>query len=194
MLRKVITTAVLAIMFALPAQSSTITYEKNFSDFCIYGTDANLLIDSKYLVPQGTPVYSTEFILSSGMIESGSLSLTQTGNLSMCFATENWMLNTSDAELIGNLSQSNILNGWKTDTWQLSQSIIGHMNDSGFLRILFWETTGGVDSLFIDKMSLTTETSASPVPEPATMFLLGTGILGLSALRRKQALAPVRNK
>ena len=194
MLRKVITIAITAIMFALPAQSATITYEKNFSDFCIYGTDANLLIDSKYLVPQGTPVYSTEFILSSGIIESASLSLTQTGNLSMCFATENWMLNTSDAELIGNLSQSNILNGWKTDTWQLSQSIIGHMNDSGFLKILFWETTGGVDALFIDKMSLTTETSAAPVPEPATMFMLGTGILGISALRRKQALAPVRNK
>lgn len=192
MLKKVISIAILAIMFALPAQSAPINYDKNFSDFGIYDTDANMLIDSKYLVPQGTPVYSTEFILSVGIIESASLSLTQTGNLSMCFATENWMLNTSDAELIGNLSQSNILNGWKTDTWQLSESIIGHMNDSGFLRILFWETTGGVDALFIDKMSLTTETSAAPVPEPATMFLLGTGLLGFVTTCRKKQAVPVR--
>lgn len=42
------------------------------------------------------------------------------------------------------------------------------------------EYSGGIDTLVFN-----TPTEAAPVPEPGTMFLLGTGLIGLAGLRKK---------
>jgi len=54
-----------------------------------------------------------------------------------------------------------------------------------FTKITFGNTAGGVDYFGFDDFTIGTREQVVPTPEPATMLLLGFGLLGLVGLRRR---------
>jgi len=80
-----------------------------------------------------------------------------------------------DGSLVGNSSLSLLAPGWTLETVQFTATATSHLLSFG----LGFEP--GRSYLSIDGISV----EASQVPEPATMLLLGTGLIGLAAFRRK---------
>lgn len=186
--------ALFTLVFALMINSAIATpvviqktYNIDFQDFTFWPPYTfSILLN---VADQG-PDQEENFLLDPGQILSAEISLTHLNNITdpieFC-----WYLKSGD-EFIGSLSESNMT--WVTDTWTLNQNIINSMMTNGELPISFWNDSDEMGLVLVDILSVTTndQTAAAPVPEPATMFLLGTGILGFSAFRRKRMLAPVR--
>jgi hypothetical protein len=113
-------------------------------------------------------------------INEARLSLTHRGNSRS--SGENWFIGSEGGELIGRLSRST--SGWVTDRWVLGPDVLGEIESSNpwSLTVVIRETTGGTDTLYIDLSTLAGR--YLPVPAPAAVLLLSTGLLGLIGIRR----------
>ncbi len=61
------------------------------------------------------------------------------------------------------------------------------LNDDGFLDVTVNVTNNcGVGDIGLDSSKLYGTAEVAPVPEPATMLLIGTGLIGFAGIRRKK--------
>lgn len=78
----------------------------------------------------------------------------------------------------GVIVDSFTFNAWPHDT----PVFIGVWGGTAFNRVEIRETVGGIDDEYFGQFY----TGTTPVPEPATMLLLGSGLIGLAGYGRKR--------
>lgn len=74
--------------------------------------------------------------------------------------------------------------GTKTEAIPLNTASLGDLKADGMISALVTANTG---EFYIDSASLTAEVTPTAVPEPATLALLGMGLLGVGAMRRRRS-------
>jgi hypothetical protein len=145
-------------------------------------------------------VYSQdiEFTPAAQNINSATLIFSHKGNSAN--NGEAWFITDAGSVFLGTLGISTDSNDWVDQTFDLS-SLFGGISGTIWtwtLQLKLYENTTGTDRVWIDKSVVIGDYSPvhldstpnvtgdfSSVPEPSTLLLLGSGLVGLVSFRRK---------
>lgn len=146
------------------------------------GRSYELIRDS----PDFSYTHSVNFAYPAIDVTSAFLKLTYAD---VSHSGEVWVVQGGSSKTyIGTLDST--YGGWDTETFTVPYSLYSSVAGSTWnLLITFDETTSGTDTFKLDKSELygcyTYDPNPGTVPEPATMLLLGTGMIGLLGSRKR---------
>ena len=130
-------------------------------------------------------------------IENASLAVTYTGNQANCI--EAWFISDSsnDPQSLGYLSDTQDSywdacnqNRWNTTVFDLDNYIDGVSGSSWSIEFIVDEKTWRDNEvMYLAESTISGNYNPTPVPEPATLFLLGTGLLGFAGTRKKKMVS-----
>lgn len=184
------------LVFAVASTASAIPFSVTH-DYALHGTYQNQTYQAIYDIGNRIDWVDT-FVFpavdpEAETITSATFSITHVGNIVGTRNAEFWLVTDQGGQSIGNFSQS-VWGSWTTDTFELSDSVIDTMMASNpwSLGIKISEETDCFDWLLVDKATFAGDytpvngSPVAPVPEPATMLLLGTGLAGMAAAGRRR--------
>ena len=203
-MKKLLLVFSILLMVGIFGQSeAAIMQYDGFSDFYSVNQASNdfeSVIDTTYFNFDDTASLIHKDIATGGVTSSGDYGLVEYRSdepltcilsqaayeVGMFFGNVNWgafdaVLEVYDAgnALLGNVSVTANINDW-------ADQFIGLSSDVAFNRVDIRYTRPGAEYLAVFIDDFTVGFDAAPVPEPATMLLLGAGLLGLVGLGRKK--------
>jgi hypothetical protein len=176
----------------------------DFNQYTYDGVTYDRINDTGNTTPPGSPGYDFAFSYShtatfnpaAASITDATLTLRHFGNSAN--STELWFLWNDSASIISNLSYSaeTYTTGpwynqtthwvWVTETFTLPSSLFAGVNGSSWtIAFRLDENTSGEDEYFRVDFS-TLSGNYTPVPEPVSMLLFGTGLIGIGGYARRR--------
>jgi len=135
-------------------------------------------------IPQNSGIFdSDDFVSLFTVTSNGPLFGSPTASLSSGNVNFLWALNPSGAPLWTSLPTQNSDNSDHMVTWLITGSV-GKSNTIGNYVIAWEDLYDGGDHDFND-LVVEASFNPAPVPEPTTLLLLGSGLVGIGAFRRK---------
>lgn len=182
-----------SLLFGTVSMASALPFGPVVHDYSGSGTYKGADYVALLAVPPGTNWVDTFLFPAVSPpavgINSAYLEIRHVGNLSGPLNPEVWILTEVSGDfMIGTLSQSGsplFNHNWVTDTFNLSANVINAITSSipWQLTARLSEVTTLPDLLWVDKAAFGGD--YEPVPEPAAMLLLGSGLVGLARFRRR---------